>query len=224
MWVGRRSFKAWRQRKRTWSASSRPCPARWRPAARSRCAAGCARGAIRRRAFRSSTSATARASIRSRSSRRRDLPNYADEIARLTAGCSVIATGKLVPSQGKGQAFEIQAKRIEVVGWVDDPETYPIQPKQHSLEFLREVAHLRPRTNLFGAVARVRHYDRERDPPLLRPERLLLDQHADHHDVRRRRRRPDVPRLDARSDEPAARRQDRRDRFRQGFLRHATRT
>ncbi|HKP66738.1 MAG TPA: asparagine--tRNA ligase [Casimicrobiaceae bacterium] len=86
-----------------------------------------------------------------------DLANYADEITKLTAGCAVIATGELVPSQGKGQAFEIQAKTIEVVGWVDDPETYPIQPKQHSLEFLREVAHLRPRTNLFGAVARVRH-------------------------------------------------------------------
>src|SRR6478736_1197796 len=86
-----------------------------------------------------------------------DLSNYADEIARLTAGCSVIATGELVPSQGKGQAFEIQAKSIEVVGWVDDPETYPIQPKQHSLEFLREVAHLRPRTNLFGAVTRIRN-------------------------------------------------------------------
>jgi asparaginyl-tRNA synthetase len=85
------------------------------------------------------------------------LPNYADEIARLTSGCAVICEGELVPSQGKGQAFEMQARRIEVVGWVDDPETYPIQPKQHSLEFLREVAHLRPRTNLFGAVARVRH-------------------------------------------------------------------
>jgi len=85
------------------------------------------------------------------------LPNYSEEITRLTAGCSVIAEGELVPSQGKGQSFEIQASRIEVVGWVDDPETYPIQPKQHSLEFLREVAHLRPRTNLFGAVARVRH-------------------------------------------------------------------
>jgi asparaginyl-tRNA synthetase len=85
------------------------------------------------------------------------LANYADEIAHLTAGCAVIAEGALVPSQGKGQAFELQASRIEVVGWVDDPETYPIQPKQHSLEFLREVAHLRPRTNLFGAVARVRH-------------------------------------------------------------------
>src|SRR5690606_2634978 len=63
----------------------------------------------------------------------------------------------LVESQGKGQGFEIQASRIEVVGWVEDPETYPIQPKAHSLEFLREVAHLRPRTNLFGAVTRIRH-------------------------------------------------------------------
>lgn len=85
------------------------------------------------------------------------LSNYADEVAKLTSGCAIIADGELVPSQGKGQGFEIQAHTIEVVGWVDDPETYPIQPKPHSLEFLREVAHLRPRTNLFGAVARVRH-------------------------------------------------------------------
>ena len=84
------------------------------------------------------------------------LPNYESEARRLTAGCAVIATGTLVPSQGKGQAFEIQATQLEVVGWVDDPETYPIQPKAHSLEFLREVAHLRPRTNLFGAVTRIR--------------------------------------------------------------------
>ena len=74
----------------------------------------------------------------------------------LTAGCAVIATGTLVPSQGKGQSFEIQATKVEVVGWVDDPETYPIQPKAHTMEYLREVAHLRPRTNTFGAVARVR--------------------------------------------------------------------
>ena len=85
------------------------------------------------------------------------LANYASEIARLTAGCAVIVRGSLAASQGKGQAWEIQATRIEVTGFVDDPETYPIQPKAHSLEFLREVAHLRPRTNLFGAVARVRH-------------------------------------------------------------------
>jgi asparaginyl-tRNA synthetase len=86
------------------------------------------------------------------------LKNYAAEILHLTAGCSVICRGELVQSQGKGQAFEIQASEIQVLGWVDDPDTYPIQPKQHSLEFLREVAHLRPRTNTFGAVARIRHH------------------------------------------------------------------
>ncbi|MBF6025526.1 asparagine--tRNA ligase [Lysobacter niastensis] len=84
------------------------------------------------------------------------LSNYESEVKRLTAGCAVIATGTLVASQGQGQSFEIQASSIEVVGWVEDPETYPIQPKAHSLEFLREVAHLRPRTNLFGAVTRIR--------------------------------------------------------------------
>ena len=85
------------------------------------------------------------------------LPNYESEIRHLTAGCSLVARGTLVPSQGQGQSFEIQAEAIQVVGWVEDPETYPIQPKAHSLEFLREVAHLRPRTNLFGAVTRIRH-------------------------------------------------------------------
>ena len=85
------------------------------------------------------------------------LPNYDSEVKRLTAGCSVVCRGTLAPSQGQGQAFEIQAESVEVVGWVEDPETYPIQPKAHSLEFLREVAHLRPRTNLFGAVTRIRH-------------------------------------------------------------------
>jgi len=85
------------------------------------------------------------------------LANYESEIKRLSAGCAVIATGILTPSQGAGQAFEIQASQLEVVGFVEDPETYPIQPKAHSLEFLREVAHLRPRTNLFGAVTRIRH-------------------------------------------------------------------
>ena len=85
------------------------------------------------------------------------LPNYESEVKHLTAGAGVIVTGTLVPSQGKGQTFEIQATGVQVTGFVDDPETYPIQPKQHSMEFLREVAHLRPRTNLFGAVTRVRH-------------------------------------------------------------------
>jgi asparaginyl-tRNA synthetase len=85
------------------------------------------------------------------------LPNYQADVLRITAGCSVVATGKLVQSQGKGQAYEIQAAGVEVVGWVDDPDTYPISPKQHSFEYLREVAHLRPRTNTFGAITRVRH-------------------------------------------------------------------
>jgi asparaginyl-tRNA synthetase len=85
------------------------------------------------------------------------LPNYEDEVRRLTAGCAVVARGTLVASQGQGQSYELQASHVEVVGWVEDPETYPIQPKAHSLEFLREVAHLRPRTNLFGAVTRIRH-------------------------------------------------------------------
>ncbi|MCA8978112.1 MAG: asparagine--tRNA ligase [Planctomycetes bacterium] len=85
------------------------------------------------------------------------LPNYDDGVLHLTAGCSAIARGTLVASRGKGQAFEIQAEQIEILGLVDEPETYPIQPKQHSLEFLREVAHLRPRTNTFGAISRVRH-------------------------------------------------------------------
>jgi asparaginyl-tRNA synthetase len=84
------------------------------------------------------------------------LPNYQSEVLRITAGCSVIATGTLVQSQGKGQAFEIQATGVQVVGWVDDPDTYPISPKHHSYEYLREVAHLRSRTNTFGAVTRVR--------------------------------------------------------------------
>ena len=76
---------------------------------------------------------------------------------KLTAGCAVEATGTIVPSPAKGQPFEMQASAIEVVGWVDDPDTYPIQPKPHTLEFLREVAHLRPRTNVIGAATRVRH-------------------------------------------------------------------
>jgi asparaginyl-tRNA synthetase len=63
----------------------------------------------------------------------------------------------VVPSPAKGQPFEMQAAAINVIGWVDDPDTYPIQPKPHSLEFLREVAHLRPRTNVIGAATRVRH-------------------------------------------------------------------
>ncbi|MDA0803199.1 MAG: asparagine--tRNA ligase [Planctomycetota bacterium] len=86
-----------------------------------------------------------------------DLPNYQSEILKAGAGCSVVVDGTVAASQGKGQGIEIQASRVEVVGLVDDPDTYPIQPKAHSFEYLREVAHLRPRTNTFGAIGRVRH-------------------------------------------------------------------
>ncbi|HRA24712.1 MAG TPA: OB-fold nucleic acid binding domain-containing protein, partial [Usitatibacteraceae bacterium] len=71
------------------------------------------------------------------------LPNYATEVVHLTAGCAVEAVGRIVPSPAKGQPFEMQAEAIRVVGRVDDPDTYPIQPKPHTMEFLREVAHLR---------------------------------------------------------------------------------
>ncbi len=85
------------------------------------------------------------------------LPNYTDEVLKITSGCAVEATGKVVPSPAKGQPFEMQASAIKVIGWVDDPDTYPIQPKPHTMEYLREVAHLRPRTNVIGAATRVRH-------------------------------------------------------------------
>ncbi|CAM3990716.1 asparagine--tRNA ligase [Pseudoalteromonas byunsanensis] len=84
------------------------------------------------------------------------LNNY-DEVTRLTAGCSVKVTGVLVQSEGQGQAFEIQANSVEVLGWVENPDTYPMAAKRHSIEYLREHAHLRPRTNVIGAVTRVRN-------------------------------------------------------------------
>ena len=86
-----------------------------------------------------------------------ELDNYTEEVQKLTSGCAVICSGELVESMGRGQSFEIQAASVEVVGWVEDPDTYPIQPKRHSFEFLRDVAHLRPRTNTFGAITRVRN-------------------------------------------------------------------
>ncbi|MEM7255103.1 MAG: asparagine--tRNA ligase [Pseudomonadota bacterium] len=85
------------------------------------------------------------------------LTNYADEIANLTAGCAVVCEGTLVESQGRGQSHEIHATSVEVIGWVEDPDTYPVSAKRHSFEHLRDVAHLRVRTNTIGAVARLRH-------------------------------------------------------------------
>src|SRR6266404_803586 len=85
------------------------------------------------------------------------LPNYTDEVLKLTAGCALEATGVTVPSPANGQPFGMQARALRVMGWVEATDTYPIQPKPHSLEFLREVAHLRPRTNVIAAATRVRH-------------------------------------------------------------------
>ena len=77
-----------------------------------------------------------------------------DEIQKIRVGSSIEVKGKVVQSPAKGQAFEIQLKSLKLLG--DSPEDYPIQPKRHTREFLRELAYLRPRTNLFGAVFRVR--------------------------------------------------------------------
>ncbi len=87
----------------------------------------------------------------------KSLANYASDISSLTTGCSIEVAGQLVSSQGKYQSVEVLAKMIKVVGWVEDPESYPISKKNHSLEYLRSMAHLRIRTNTFGAVSRIRH-------------------------------------------------------------------
>lgn len=86
-----------------------------------------------------------------------ELENYQSDILKATTGASMVVQGKLVASQGQGQSFEIQANSIEVLGFVDEPANYPVQPKPHTMEFLRTVAHLRPRTNAIGAVTRVRN-------------------------------------------------------------------
>ena len=74
----------------------------------------------------------------------------------VTTGSCIAVTGKLIASQGQGQSVEVEVVSIEVYGTAD-PEKYPLQPKKHSLEFLREIAHLRPRTNTFSAILRIRH-------------------------------------------------------------------
>ncbi|MEM9826196.1 MAG: asparagine--tRNA ligase [Planctomycetota bacterium] len=84
------------------------------------------------------------------------LGNYASEIQKLAPGCSVVVRGNIIASPAKGQATEMHADDVRVLGWAD-PETYPLQKKRHTFEKLREWAHLRPRTNTFGAVARVRN-------------------------------------------------------------------
>ena len=84
------------------------------------------------------------------------LANYDSEVLEITTGCAVSISGKLLESEGRGQSVEIQAEDVVVVGWVDNPETYPVAKKRHTFEYLRTQAHLRPRTNTFGAITRVR--------------------------------------------------------------------
>jgi asparaginyl-tRNA synthetase len=84
------------------------------------------------------------------------LPNYQSEILHLTTHCALRVEGTLVESQGKGQRFELKATKVDVVGWVENPDHYPVSAKRHTFEYLRTVAHLRSRTNTFGAIARVR--------------------------------------------------------------------
>ncbi len=84
------------------------------------------------------------------------LDNYR-EVVEIGAGCALEIAGTVAESQGRGQDRELHASAVRVVGWVQDPETYPIAKKRHSFEYLRTVAHLRPRTNTFGAIARVRN-------------------------------------------------------------------
>jgi len=78
-------------------------------------------------------------------------------LKRITTGACISATGKVIESQGRGQKYEVVAESIEILG-DSDPEKYPLQPKKHSLEFLRDIAHLRFRTNTFGAIFRIRHH------------------------------------------------------------------
>ena len=87
-----------------------------------------------------------------------DIEKFGDDFLKpITTGACICVVGKLVESQGQGQNVEVQAEKIEIYGTAD-PETYPLQKKGHTLEFLREIAHLRPRTNTFGAVFRIRHH------------------------------------------------------------------
>lgn len=85
------------------------------------------------------------------------LENYQNDVLKLTTGCSVVVDGTLQESQGQGQDYEVLADKVFVTGFVEDPDTYPMSAKRHSVEYLREYAHLRPRSNLMGAVMRIRN-------------------------------------------------------------------
>lgn len=87
----------------------------------------------------------------------RNLYNYENEILHLTSGCSVTIIGKIVESIGKKQDIELIATTLKVLGWVEQPSTYPIAAKNHTMKYLRNIAHLRPRTHIIGSISRIRH-------------------------------------------------------------------
>ena len=126
------------------------------------------------------------------------LPDYKSEIKRLSPGSSVSVDGLVKASPGKGQATEIHAAEVVVHG-LADVESYPLQKKGHSFEFLRTIAHLRPRTNTFGAVARVRNRACNSIHQFFAGARVPLRPHPDHHRQRLRRGRGHVPGHRARS-------------------------
>ncbi len=125
-----------------------------------------------------------------------DVPGYESHIKEMTTGASLHVAGELKESPGKGQRVELAARTFDVLGTAD-AKAYPLQKKGHSFEFLREIAHLRPRTNTFGAIARVRNCRLRVDPPFFPVPRLPLHPDADHHGQRLRRGRGDVPGHDA---------------------------
>ncbi|VFP88414.1 Asparagine--tRNA ligase [Buchnera aphidicola (Cinara piceae)] len=88
---------------------------------------------------------------------KKSLFNYSAEIRKLTVGCSVIVSGYLTLSPSNLQTYEIQANKIKIIGWVDRPDSYPMSAKKHTIEYIRNFGHLRPRTNLISVIARIRN-------------------------------------------------------------------
>jgi asparaginyl-tRNA synthetase len=109
-----------------------------------------------------------------------DLPDYEDVLKQLNTGASVEVSGVLVASQGKGQRIELKASTVKVYGEAD-PEKYPLQKKRHSFEFLREIGHLRSRTNTLSAVFRVRNACANANPPVLSRAGFLVGSYPDDY-------------------------------------------
>ena len=112
-----------------------------------------------------------------------NVAGYAEAIKSVTTGASIRVSGKLKASPGAKQRVELHAQALELVGTAD-ADSYPLQKKRHSFEFLREIAHLRPRTNTFGAIARVRNAVLPLDPQLLPVTRFFEHPDPHHHHQR----------------------------------------